>query len=333
MGGVSFRDVVRSQFLKLPVPDQDFTGQTVIVTGASRGLGLNAAGHFVRLNAATVILAVRDTKLGQECKSGIQQAHPSSKTAIEVWDLNLNKVDSIKQFVAKANGLVRLDAVVLNAGVATMSFDLVDGVEKTTLTNIVGTMLLAIGLLPALRNSAAQHNTHPRLVLVSSESHTEAYFKEANSSDLWEALNDPKSDMTDRYNVTKLMQLYLFRALKEEAEKIQPGAVIFTAVDPGLCDTSLTREMPLIIRILHRGMRMVLARPPEVGSRVLVLGAADNGVEYNGAYLKDCALGQPGEIVTSQQGVEHQKRVWTELLPVLSRMEPELVGSGLPANN
>ena len=45
----------KSQLLtSLPVPDQDFTGQTIVVTGLNTGLGLEAARHFVRLHADKV---------------------------------------------------------------------------------------------------------------------------------------------------------------------------------------------------------------------------------------------------------------------------------------
>lgn len=43
------------QFEKLPYPDVDCTGRTIVVVGANIGLGKEAARHFVRLNASKVI--------------------------------------------------------------------------------------------------------------------------------------------------------------------------------------------------------------------------------------------------------------------------------------
>jgi retinol dehydrogenase-12 len=51
--------ILRSQFAHLPYPTKKFTGQTIIVTSSNVGLGLEAARHFVRLDAAKVIIAVR----------------------------------------------------------------------------------------------------------------------------------------------------------------------------------------------------------------------------------------------------------------------------------
>lgn len=50
---------LRSQFVALPYPAKSYSVQTVIVTGANVGLGLEAARHFARLDAQKVIVAVR----------------------------------------------------------------------------------------------------------------------------------------------------------------------------------------------------------------------------------------------------------------------------------
>jgi retinol dehydrogenase-12 len=55
-----FTNFLYSQLLvTLPYPTKDFTGQTIISTGANTGLEFEAAKHFIRLHASEVILAVR----------------------------------------------------------------------------------------------------------------------------------------------------------------------------------------------------------------------------------------------------------------------------------
>jgi retinol dehydrogenase-12 len=49
-------DFFKRQFTHIPLPQQDFTGQTIIVTGSNTGLGLATAEHFVRLGAEKVLL-------------------------------------------------------------------------------------------------------------------------------------------------------------------------------------------------------------------------------------------------------------------------------------
>jgi retinol dehydrogenase 12 len=65
----------RSQlFVKLPIPTTRSSGQTVIVTGANAGIGLEAAWHFVHLDASKVILAVRSISKGEAAAKFIEES-------------------------------------------------------------------------------------------------------------------------------------------------------------------------------------------------------------------------------------------------------------------
>lgn len=91
-----------------PLPtDLSLEGQTVLITGANSGIGLEAARQCVRLNAATVILAVRTVSKGEEAKADILKSNPGSKTSVEVWPLDLESFDSVLAFGKRAQGLTR----------------------------------------------------------------------------------------------------------------------------------------------------------------------------------------------------------------------------------
>jgi retinol dehydrogenase 12 len=180
-------------FVKLPTPTKDFSGQTIIVTGSNTGLGLEAARHLSSLNATLVILAVRNQAKGEAAKRSILASTGRAESSIEVWDLDMQSYDSIKAFCARANKLPRLDAVLENAGIMTKYFKLVAGYESTITTNIIGTFLLALGLLPKLKQSAAEYNMQPRLSVVASDLHFIAKFLEGQNKDIFAALNDEKS--------------------------------------------------------------------------------------------------------------------------------------------
>jgi NAD(P)-dependent dehydrogenase (short-subunit alcohol dehydrogenase family) len=184
-------------FVTLPKPTKDFTGQTIIVTGSNTGLGLEAARHLSSLNATLIVLAVRNTSKGEAAKQSILASTGRAANSIEVWNLDMQSYDSIKAFCAKANNLPRLDAVLENAGIMTKYFRLVAGYETTITTNVIGTFLLALGLLPKLKQSAAQYKIQPRLSIVASDLHFIAKFSEGKSKDIFAALNDEnKSDMS-----------------------------------------------------------------------------------------------------------------------------------------
>ncbi|KAJ0328991.1 hypothetical protein COL922a_013039 [Colletotrichum nupharicola] len=61
-------------FFEPRAPTTLFTDQVIIVTGSNVGLGYEAVRHFVRLNAARVILAVRNVEAGHKAKETIEQS-------------------------------------------------------------------------------------------------------------------------------------------------------------------------------------------------------------------------------------------------------------------
>ena len=113
-----------------PYPEKQHSGQTVIVTGANVGLGLEAARHFTRLNAEKVVLAVRSTEKGEIAKKSIEET-ARRQGVVEVWPMDLSSYESVKQFAKRVEGLKRLDALVENAGIATRIFKTAEDNEST----------------------------------------------------------------------------------------------------------------------------------------------------------------------------------------------------------
>jgi retinol dehydrogenase-12 len=190
---------LHSQLLfKIPLPTRDFSGQTIIVTGSNTGMGLEAARHFVRLGAGTVILAVRNASKGTDAKQSIESS-TGRLGVVEVWDLDLTSYASVKAFAARASRLVRLDAVVENAGLTTNRFSMAEDNELLITVHVVSTFLLAFLLLPKLRETSLACNKDVTLTLVGSLTHWIAQFKERRSSSIFEACADPeKTNMSDR---------------------------------------------------------------------------------------------------------------------------------------
>lgn len=195
----SFLNFVCSQiFVALPYPKQDLTDQTIIVTGANTGLGLEAARHFTRLNASKVILGVRSLDKGEGAKKSIEESTGRSGV-VEAWRLDLCSYESVKQFAQRAQGLQRLDVVVENAGIAPSTFAMAEDNESMVTVNVISTFLLGLLILPKLRETAAKFNVQPHLTVVSSEVHMMAKFEERKNPDLLKTLNDENTtDMGDR---------------------------------------------------------------------------------------------------------------------------------------
>ena len=161
---------LRSQlFFHPPYPTKKYTDQTIIVTGSNAGLGLEASRHFVRLDAAKVILAVRNLEKGEAAKQSIE-ASTGRTGVVQVWQLDLASYESVKDFAKRAQGLERLDVLVENAGIVTFNFSMMEDNESSITTNVVSPILHSLLLLPKLRETGAKYNTLPRYVNVSQDS-------------------------------------------------------------------------------------------------------------------------------------------------------------------
>ena len=282
--------ILVSQWASLPYPTKKFSGQTIVVTGSNIGLGLEAARHFVRLDAARVILAVRTLSKGEAAAASIEES-TSRKGVCEVWELDMARYDSVKQFAQRLNTLDRLDALVANAGIRTFKFTRMEGNESQVTVNVISTMLLGIMAMPKLRESAVKNRKPGVLSFTGSFVHWLTKFPERHADNMFQELADEsKVNVADRYNVTKMMELLAVRQLAEEVTKSQKnGQVVINVLNPGWVKTNIGNGEPENIAV--RAGRKVIARDTEVGSRTLV-HAAEGGEETHGQYLSDCKVGE-----------------------------------------
>lgn len=275
-------------FVKLPVPNGDFSGQTVIITGASSGLGLETARHIVRLGAQRVILGVRSESKGQDARTSILQSNPGTSSIVEVWSLDLASYDSVTSFAARAEKeLPRLDCVIQNAGIAVLEFKMCEKDESTITVNVISMMLLTLLLIPKLRQTAQIKDLKmpPRITIVSSASHVTTKIPTSN---ILPSLNDEKkADMTFRYGASKLMQLFLANSL---SERVRTDGIIVNSVDPGAAKTGILRSINHgVAWVFSAAEQKFLGRTAEHASRGIVWSAS-SGVETQGQYLAHCKI-------------------------------------------
>jgi len=309
-------------FVTPKYPTKSFAGQTVIVTGSNVGLGCEAARHFARLDAAKVILAVRNLPAGEEAKQSIETS-TNRPGVCEVWKLDLASYDSVKAFAARASQLPRLDIVVENAGIAIPKFSLAEAHERSITVNVISTVLLGLLLLPKLTTTAKElPSKTPHLTIVTSEVHRRTRFPEWETDNTFATLDDEKTaNMAERYPTSKLLEVF---AVREMAPRIANSGVVLNMLNPGLCHSELARDSGWMIWLL----KLVLARSTEVGSRTLIAAAAA-GKGSHGAYMTDgeVANGALSWFVTSEDGVKAQKKIWNELGEILEKIEPGIMSS------
>jgi NAD(P)-dependent dehydrogenase (short-subunit alcohol dehydrogenase family) len=228
---------------------------TVVVTGANSGIGLEAARGLVALGDH-VVLAVRDMAKGDAAAASLAGSGSTSVVELDLADLD--------QVAACARTLLDrhdgLSAVVGNAGV--MGGPLLhteQGFERQMATNHLGHAALVAALWPLLRTSGA------RVVLVSS---TEARGGRLSPGTTRKELLDPEPyDGRQVYRNTKQANLLYAQELHRRCAAAG-SPVSAVAVHPGASATNL------FARQLERGGHGLLAPVSKAASAVLLQSAA-----------------------------------------------------------
>ena len=146
-----------------------------------------------------MFLAVRSRERGDDAARSI--AETTGRTdVVEAWELDLASYASTVAFAGRAEAaLERLDNVVGNAGMHTHVFGLAEDCERTVTVNFVGTMLLAVLLLPKLRETAVRLDTDVVLTFTGSFVRWLTSFPERGAEDILQELaREDVARMMDR---------------------------------------------------------------------------------------------------------------------------------------
>jgi NAD(P)-dependent dehydrogenase (short-subunit alcohol dehydrogenase family) len=248
----------------------DLTGRVCLVTGASSGIGKEAAVELARMGA-TVFAVSRDPARGHAAYDEIRKRSGSDRVQLWLGDLMLQRENHrLAADFRKVHK--RLDVLLLNAGSNFGQWRLTDeGVERTFALNHVGPFLLTQLLLDPLKASAPS-----RIVLVSSEAHRQGKIH----------LPDPSArhvfGVYGAYAQSKLANLL---TAKELSRQLQGTGVTANALHPGVVATNIWSAGSFSARVIGW-----LARPFMVdaatGAETLVhLASAPEVASVSGAYF------------------------------------------------
>ncbi len=211
------------------LPDQ--SGRTVIVTGATSGLGLVTARELARVGAR-VVLAVRDPAKGERV-AALMPGHT------EVRRLDLADLASVRAFAAEWAG--PLDVLINNAGIMRVPQGRTrDGFELQIGTNHLGPFALTNLLLPHITS---------RVVTVSSQLHRRGRL---DLDDLnWE---HRRYNSLQAYCDSKLANLLFTLELQRRLTAAGSGARA-VAAHPGIATTNLTSHIHTVGGRLGRAFK------------------------------------------------------------------------------
>ena len=210
------------------IPDQ--SGRVVIVTGASSGIGEEAARALAAKNA-DVTIASRNVEKSNAAADRIRNAHPDAKVSVAQLDLSdLQSVDAFATEFQKEHD--RLDLLINNAGIMMCPFAKTkDGFEIQMGTNHLGHFALTGHLLPLLKSTEGS-----RIVNLASIAHKGG---DIDFSDLnWE--NRPYKTMK-AYSDSKIANLYFTYHLAEKLGRNGKNPIV-VAAHPGWTATDLQRH-------------------------------------------------------------------------------------------
>jgi NAD(P)-dependent dehydrogenase (short-subunit alcohol dehydrogenase family) len=268
-------------------------GKTVLVTGASGGLGAETA-RALAAKGASVTLAVRDVAKGEKVAASIRESTGNAR--VDVGRLDLTDPESVRAFAKDwlaTHGSLQL--LINNAGIMACPLERTKaGFEIQFATNHLGHFLLTGLLMPALRAGAPG-----RIVNLSSAGHRfggvdfgDIHF-ERRPYDKWLA-----------YGQSKTANILFTRELDR---RLAPSGIRSHAVHPGVIMTELARHLtPDDIKdLMDRapGDGGLEWKTVEAGAATSCYAATAPELEGRGGlYLEDCAVAEPMESESSQRG-------------------------------
>jgi NAD(P)-dependent dehydrogenase (short-subunit alcohol dehydrogenase family) len=241
-------------------PTQGASMKKILITGATRGLGLAIAEALAATGACDLVLAVRDVEAGEAVARRLSGG-------ARVLELDVGSADSIARLTRAWSE--PLDALVNNAGLQlTGPLTTTERSTETTFeVNHLGPLQLTLGLLPWLRGGtvlgigSGTHNPHN--VTARIFGFRGARFTTVESAARGES--DGRSDRQrgmDRYATSKLLSMVTTMELARRYPETR-----FVTLDPGLMPgTGLARTAPRLAQLGWNALRWLVPLIPDAST-------------------------------------------------------------------
>ncbi|MGH6837164.1 MAG: SDR family oxidoreductase [Methylocella sp.] len=248
-------------------------GKTVVITGATSGIGRSAAEKLAQMGARIVLVA-RDRSRGEAALRLLREKTPGLAHTVHYADLT--RISEMKRVAAEiAAAEPRIDVLVNNAGAMFATRKLTeDGLEYTFALNHMAYFVVTQGLRERLVASAPA-----RVVCTASGAHLGASL-DVDDLQLTESFGAMKA-----YGRSKLCNILFAREL---ARLLDGTGVTANCLHPGFVATRFGDESGgLISRLV--GLAKVLAISPEKGAETIIyLASSPEIAATTGQYFYKC---------------------------------------------
>ncbi len=265
--------------------------KVVIITGANKGIGKEAAKQIAKLGAK-VYMACRSLDSANQAREEI--VNETGNQNVFVRHLDLSSVDSIIDFVEQfKKEESKLDVLINNAGLWTKTKKLTDiNVEQTFAVNVLGHQLLTQLLLDELKTASPS-----RIINIASHYADGLDIEDIN-------FNKRNYNETLAYKQTKQANRMLTR---EWARRLEKDNISVYSMTPGFIpDTELFREQNVVGKFLIKVFALIEGRTIEEGADTIVYLASEDKINgssggfFNQRKEEKCKFYNP----------EEEKRLW-----------------------
>ena len=255
----------------------EMTGRTVVLTGASSGIGRATAVGLARQGAELVLLG-RDPGRCQETLDEIAAATGRRDVALVQADLEtLGGMQRAADEVLARVGPIHV--LLNNAGVTLTTRSLTaDGFETTFAVNHLAYFVLTGRLLPRLLEAE-----NARIVSVASEAHRFGRLE----------LDDLQSERFSGMRVYGKSKSANIHFTRELARRLEGTGVTANCLHPGGVRTRLGKGNGPVLDLVHRAAQLFLKSPEQGAATSIHLAGAAELAGRSGEYWADCKLREP----------------------------------------
>jgi NAD(P)-dependent dehydrogenase (short-subunit alcohol dehydrogenase family) len=270
----------------------DMSGKTCLVTGATDGIGKQAALELAKMHARVIVVG-RDPQKGAAVVEELRAASGNAQVELAVADLSSQA--AVRALAAEVKRrTARLDVLINNAGgLFTERRETVDGIEWTFALNHLAYYLLARELEDLLRASAPA-----RIVNVSSGAHTAGKIH-------WD---DPGLARGYRafkaYCQSKLANLLFTREL---ARRLDGSGVAVNAIHPGPVASKFGHNNGVLFRLAVRIAQTVMISAAQGADTLVWAATAPELAGVTGKYFYKRRETAPSPRATDD---ESARRLW-----------------------
>jgi NAD(P)-dependent dehydrogenase (short-subunit alcohol dehydrogenase family) len=265
-------------------------GKVCLITGATSGIGKEAARDLLKRGARVVLLG-RNAKRMEATRAELQEG---AEGVAEVVLVDIGSQAQVRRAAQEILGKYpRIDVLINNAGVwMDQRTVTVDGIETTLAVNHLGPFLLTYLLLDRLKASAPA-----RIVNVASHAHKRGVLR----------LDDIEGKQSfgrmQTYGQSKLCNVLFTREL---ARRLEGTGVTANSLHPGVIATELGDGTSMFGWFL-RLAKPFLKTPQQGAATTLHLACAPEVEGVTGKYFSDCKEYTPSP---QAQDDESARKLW-----------------------